>query len=487
MLSLFAHTGDMLRRLTGTARVSALLGMIIVQIGILLFALPAVIMTFTLGLVFLYPPAVRMVRGTAEETRRRIGAWSGIRIASPYLPEPPPPQPLTDGMYRHERTLYKSPRVPAWNARWKWLTTDPASWRDLLWLGLDPLIKIALLPMLLVTPTRGLRVYGQWCALLLSPTRTSLLRGQLTHLHQSRSIAADSQAAEMRRIERDLHDGTQARLIAIGMTLGAAEELMDSDPAAAKALMTKARDASADTLTELRRLIRGIHPPVLAERGLADAVRALAMDTALRVEVEVDLPHRPEPPVEAAAYFAVSELLANAARHGDARSASVDISSDGSALRITVTDDGLGGADQAKGSGLRGIERRLAAFDGVMAINSPPGGPTGVMMVLPKVLPVHWAEGNKLPRWKTAVVALCWSLAWCPLFPQGMVAAVFKTFAFPEKSWFLALYAPEPLQWPVILFMIALGLGMYATAIAIPAKHNRDRWMAEAPRRLGMC
>ncbi|MEV0202610.1 histidine kinase [Nonomuraea sp. NPDC050691] len=478
----------MLRRLTGTARVAALLGMILVQAGVFLLSVAAVTLTFTLGLVFLLPPQIRMVRALAEETRRRIGAWTGVRIASPYLAEPPPPRPEVDGLYRYERTLYKSPRVPTWNARWKWMTTDPATWRDLLWLGLDPLVKLALLPLLLALPTRGLGVYGQWCALLLSPTRASVLRGQLSHLHQSRSIAADSQAAEMRRIERDLHDGTQARLIAIGMTLGAAEELMDADPAAAKTLMSKARDASAETLTELRRLIRGIHPPVLAERGLADAVRALAMDTALRVEVEVDLPHRPEPPVEAAVYFAVSELLANAARHGDARSASVDISSDGPSLRVTVTDDGLGGADPAKGSGLRGIERRLAAFDGVMAVNSPPGGPTSVMMVLPRVLPDHWAGVlPKLPRWKAVVVALCWSLAWCPLFPQGLVAAALKIFDVREKSWFLALHVAEPFQWPVVYVMVTLGLAMYATAIAIPAKHNRDRLMAQAPHRLGLC
>ncbi|MBN6050546.1 sensor domain-containing protein [Nonomuraea sp. RK-328] len=467
---------------------AALLGMTLLQAGVLLYSVAALALTFTLGLVFLFAPQVRMVRALAEETRRRVGAWTGVRIPSPYLPEPPPPRQEVDGLYRYQRTLYKSPRIPAWNARWTWMTTDPATWRDLLWLGLDPLVKLVLLPMLLAVPARGLAVYGQWCALLLSPTRASVLRGQLTHLHQSRSIAADSQAAEMRRIERDLHDGTQARLIAIGMTLGAAEELMESDPAAAKTLMNKARDASAETLTELRRLIRGIHPPVLAERGLADAVRALAMDTALRVQVEVDLPHRPEPPVEAAAYFAVSELLANAARHGDARSASVDISSDGPGLRITVTDDGLGGADPAKGSGLRGIERRLAAFDGVMAINSPPGGPTSVMMVLPKVLPDHWAGTlPKLPRWKAVLVAFCWGLAWCPLFPQGLVAAVMKTFDVREKSWFLALHVAEPFQWPVICIMVTLGLAMYATAIAIPAKHNRDRWMAEAPRRLGLC
>src|SRR5690606_8594367 len=285
------------------------------------------------------------------------------------------------------RTLYKSPRVPAWNDRWKWMVTDPATWRDMLWMALDPLVKVLLLPLMILLPGRGLRLYGLWCELLLAATASSRLAGQVDHLNKVRNLAVDSQAAEMRRIERDLHDGAQARLVALGMTIGAAEQLMDSDPQAAKALMAKAREASAETLTELRRVIRGIHPPVLAERGLADAVRALAIDSPLKVTVEVDLPHRPEPPVEAAAYFAVSELLANAARHGGAEKVEIDISGNRSNLIITVTDDGWGGADPSKGSGLAGIERRLAAFDGVMAINSPPGGPTTVTMALPRVLP----------------------------------------------------------------------------------------------------
>src|SRR6185312_15875054 len=157
--------------------------------------------------------------------------------------------------------------------------------------------------------------------LVLSATAASRLAGQVSHLQRVRNLAADTQSAEMRRIERDLHDGTQARLVAIGMTLGAVEQLVDTDPAAAKALLSKAKEASSETLTELRTVIRGIHPPVLAERGLADAVRALAIDSPLRVNVDVDLPHRPEPPVEAAAYFAVSELLSNAARHGGAATA----------------------------------------------------------------------------------------------------------------------------------------------------------------------
>jgi hypothetical protein len=285
----------------------------------------------------------------------------------------------------------------------------------------------------------------------------------------------------MRRIERDLHDGTQARLVAIGMTLGAIEELVDKDPAAAKALLAKARDTSSDTLTELRRVIRGIHPPVLAERGLGDAVRALAMDSPMRVTVDVDLPHRPEAPVEAAAYFAVSELLSNAARHGDAASATVDISSNGPDLRITVTDDGMGGADPAKGSGLSGIERRLAAFDGVLALNSPPGGPTTVTMELPRALPQHWSgDLGRLPRRKSILVGLLWATAWCPTFPQGFVPAIFKIIGFDEKTWFLALHLPEVWQWPTIIGMIALGLTMHTMAIRIPATHNRERWMAEA-------
>ncbi|MFD2356859.1 sensor histidine kinase [Nonomuraea ferruginea] len=237
------------------------------------------------------------------------------------------------------------------------MLTDPATWRDGFWLLLDPGVKMVLLPLLILLPGRGLRVYGLWCELLLAATASSRMVSQLSSLNRARNLAVDTQAAEMRRIERDLHDGTQARLVALGMTIGAAEQLMESDPKAARALMAKAREASAETLTELRRVIRGIHPPVLAERGLGDAVRALAMDSALKVSVQVELTHRPEAPVEAAAYFAVSELLSNAARHGGAESVEIDISTSGANLRITVTDDGWGGADPSKGSGLTGIEQ----------------------------------------------------------------------------------------------------------------------------------
>ncbi|WP_433514095.1 histidine kinase [Nonomuraea sp. CA-143628] len=473
----------MLRRY---AQVAGLLALILVEVPAAAVSFGLLVLTFGLGVVPLLPAQVRLVRRVAEHRRRLVGEWLEVRIDSPYLPKPPPPMRQADGMYRSNRTLYKSPRVPAWNDRWKWLITDPATWRDCAWLVLDPVVKLGLLPLLLLLPDRGLRVYGMWCELVLAPTAASRLAGQVSHLQRVRNLAADTQSAEMRRIERDLHDGTQARLVAIGMTLGAVEQLVDTDPAAAKALLSKAKEASSETLTELRTVIRGIHPPVLAERGLADAVRALAIDSPLRVSVDVDLPHRPEPPVEAAAYFAVSELLSNAARHGGAATATVDISGNGSDLRISVIDDGMGGADPGKGSGLMGIERRLAAFDGVLAVHSPPGGPTTVTMSMPKVLPNHWAGSlPKLPRWKAAVVVALWLTSWCPLFPQGIVAGIFKVFGIPEKAWFLALYMPEPWQWPVILFMIALGCAMYVTATLIPACHNKQRWWAEAtPRRL---
>jgi signal transduction histidine kinase len=171
----------------------------------------------------------------------------------------------------------------------------------------------------------------------------------------------------------------------MGMTLDAAGQLIDENPKAARALLIEARDNSAKALRELRELVRGIHPPVLADRGLAEAVRALALDTPLRIHLTSDLDQvaRPSAPLESAAYFAVNELVANVIKHAQASQAWIDVRHDHNMLKITVTDDGQGGADPAHGSGLRGIERRLAAFDGVLAVSSPPGGPTAVTVEIP--------------------------------------------------------------------------------------------------------
>ncbi|WP_344468684.1 sensor histidine kinase [Kitasatospora kazusensis] len=234
----------------------------------------------------------------------------------------------------------------------------------------------------------ALRFYGEWMHRALSSQASEKVRlaKRVEYLTTTRADAVGGQAAELRRIERDLHDGAQARLVAIGMTLGTIEHLMDTDAPAARQLLVEARQSSAKALQELRDLVRGIHPPVLAERGLGDAVRELALDGSLSTEVTVSLPARPEAPVESAAYFCVSELLANVAKHSGAGQAWVDILFRAGQLRITVTDDGHGGARPERGSGLRGIERRLGAFDGVLSLSSPPGGPTTITMELPCAL-----------------------------------------------------------------------------------------------------
>jgi signal transduction histidine kinase len=216
--------------------------------------------------------------------------------------------------------------------------------------------------------------------------RARHLTQRVQTLTQTRHDAVDTAAAELRRIERDLHDGAQARLVALGMSLQAAERLFPTSPEAALALVSEAKESSARALTELRDLVRGIYPPVLADRGLADAVRALALDTPLPVELDVDLPGQVELPVASALYFSMAEVLANVTKHAGARTVRISLSHGAGMLRAQVTDDGAGGADPALGTGLTGVERRLATFDGILAVSSPPGGPTIVVIEVPCAL-----------------------------------------------------------------------------------------------------
>jgi signal transduction histidine kinase len=212
------------------------------------------------------------------------------------------------------------------------------------------------------------------------------LASRVELLTQTRADAVDAAAAELRRLERDLHDGAQARLVAIGLSLRALEKMIPLNPAAATALAVECRESSALALADLRDLVRGIYPPILAERGLGDAVRALALDSPIKVATEIDLPDRPPAPVEAAVYFAVAEALSNVAKHADARRTLVRVYHVDGMLRAEITDDGAGGADPAQGTGLAGIERRLAAFDGILAVSSPVGGPTIVVIEVPCAL-----------------------------------------------------------------------------------------------------
>ena len=212
------------------------------------------------------------------------------------------------------------------------------------------------------------------------------LASRVELLTQTRAEAVDAAAAELRRLERDLHDGAQARLVAIGLSLRALEKMIPLNPAAATALAVECRESSALALADLRDLVRGIYPPILAERGLGDALRALALDSPVKVITDIDLPDRPPAPVEAAVYFAVAEALSNVAKHADARRTLVRVYHHDGMLRAEITDDGSGGADPAQGTGLAGIERRLAAFDGILAASSPVGGPTIVVIEVPCAL-----------------------------------------------------------------------------------------------------
>ncbi|MFD8756389.1 sensor histidine kinase [Kitasatospora sp. NPDC059577] len=373
-----------------------------------------------LGLV---PRAMAGVRALADRQRALAEDWSGVRI-------PGPPGPL--------------PEVPAGAsgmiARYRWITGDPQTRREFAWIFTEPvvggllaflpvafvlsglwgvflaffgvrlstvldglwyefipiegpvtaalagLLGVLQLPLALWLAPRVVHRHTRYTRAMLAPSEQELMAGRIAHLTTTRSAAVDTRMAEIRRIERDLHDGAQARLVAMGMTLDAAEHLLERDPQAVRALLVEARQSSAKALEELRDLVRGIHPPVLADRGLVDAVRALAMVSPVPTEVTADLPGRPEMPLESAAYFAVSELLANVAKHSDAGRAHIDLRYDRGVLRVTVSDNGRGGADARLGTGLRGVERRLATFDGIVAVSSPVNGPTTVTMELPCAL-----------------------------------------------------------------------------------------------------
>jgi signal transduction histidine kinase len=172
----------------------------------------------------------------------------------------------------------------------------------------------------------------------------------------------------------------------LGINLRAAEKLIRTSPDAAEALIAECRETSSQALADLRDLVRGIYPPVLADRGLGAAVEALALDCPVPAAAEIDLPGRPPAPVESAVYFAVAEVLNNVAKHADATCALVRLGYADGILGAEVTDDGNGGADPGNGTGLAGIEQRLGAFDGILAVNSPVGGPTIVVIEVPCAL-----------------------------------------------------------------------------------------------------
>jgi signal transduction histidine kinase len=223
---------------------------------------------------------------------------------------------------------------------------------------------------------------AEYAATLVTGPRRAEMAERIETLETTRAGAVDAQETELRRIERDLHDGAQARLVAIGMSLGMAEQKLAEDPERAGELLAEARIGAEHALRELRDLARGIHPPVLADRGLGAALASLASSTPLPVAVEVDVEPRPAPAVETAAYFVAAEALANAVKHARAKRVEIEIVRRGDAIELEVRDDGQGGAD-AEGAGLRGLRRRVEALDGSLWVASPRGGPTTIHAELP--------------------------------------------------------------------------------------------------------
>ncbi|MET7648813.1 sensor domain-containing protein [Streptomyces sp. NPDC005426] len=216
---------------------------------------------------------------------------------------------------------------------------------------------------------------------LLSPSDE--LERRIAELESDRGVVVDTAAADLRRIERDLHDGAQARLVALAMGLGLAKEKLTDDPEAAARMVDEAHGEVKVALQELRDLARGIHPAVLTDRGLDAALSAIASRCTVPVTVGVDLPGRPAQAIEGIAYFTVSELLQNVSKHARATRASVDVWRSADRLMLQVTDDGRGGASMDGGTGMSGLAERLDAVDGLFVLDSPAGGPTTVTAELP--------------------------------------------------------------------------------------------------------
>ncbi|MCC2275276.1 sensor histidine kinase [Streptomyces sp. ET3-23] len=220
----------------------------------------------------------------------------------------------------------------------------------------------------------------------LGPSRTEQLARRVADLTERRAEVVAATDAERRRIERDLHDGAQQRLVSLAVNLGLAKATLPDLPDDARKVIDEAHREAKDAIEELSNLVRGLHPAVLEDRGLDAALSGIAERAPLPVRLTVDLPQRPSPTIEAVAYFVVSEALANVVKHARASRADVSVERIGEILLVVVSDDGVGGADSSGGTGLTGLAKRVASVDGTFSINSPVGGPTVVTVELPCAL-----------------------------------------------------------------------------------------------------
>jgi signal transduction histidine kinase len=253
---------------------------------------------------------------------------------------------------------------------------------NLAWVALGVATGVALV---LAAPTLTRVLAAEDAAVarwLLGPGRRARLTARIGELETSRAGVVDAAETERRRLERDLHDGAQQRLVSLAMELGRARAKFASDPQAAEAIVGQAHEQAKEALTELRNLVRGVHPPVLSDRGLDAALSGLAALSPVPVTVRVDQAERPPASVEAIAYFVVAEALTNVAKHAKASRVLVTVTRSGNLLNVAVSDDGIGGASVA-GQGLSGLAARVAGIDGRLLVTSPDGGPTAIEAVLP--------------------------------------------------------------------------------------------------------
>lgn len=345
--------------------------------------------TVTVIGAWLLPETVLLLRRITGAKRRLTAAWTGREIPEAY-------QVIDGPLTERLRTAVR----------------DPGTLTDLRWMaayyvyGALLVLALPLWPVGLVVDgvgcgllrrravvlpwiTRLADLEAGWSTSLLRPSPKALLAARVEQLTATRADAIAAHGAELRRIERDLHDGAQARLVALSMRIGLARRANDHDPGTARLLLDDAQEQAEQALTELRHVVRGIHPPILTDRGLVGAVRAPAAGAGVRVTVDMagledDGPRAPAA-VEAAAYFVVAEALTNVAKHSGSPTATVRIARMRRGLQVEVADRGHGGAAESSGSGLLGIRRRVAALDGTLRMSSPVGGPTVIEVELPCV------------------------------------------------------------------------------------------------------
>ncbi|MGC0420934.1 sensor histidine kinase [Embleya sp. AB8] len=260
-----------------------------------------------------------------------------------------------------------------------WVDLPIDGWADALSLGIVQVVVLGAVACFVLPPLA--RAHTR----LLAPSRAERLAVRTATLTRTRADVLDAHGAELRRIERDLHDGTQGRLVAMTMELALARQAVREEPETAEGLIERAHASAEATLAELRDVVRTIYPPILADRGLSGALSAVVARSAVPARLDLGELGKIPAAVETVAYFTVVEALTNAAKHSAASAATVVVERTDGRLRIRITDDGCGGADEARGTGLAGIRRRAMALDGEVTVDSPAGGPTVITAELPCV------------------------------------------------------------------------------------------------------